>query len=192
MNFWEKDYQNKGINAQRKYPNTDLISFVLSNFKEGNKVLEVGCGSGANIWFLAENGLEVYGIDFSDTGLKLCKEVLDSKKLEANLSKQDMTSLNFEDNFFDGVVDVVSIEVCNNIKKCYQEINRVLKPEGSFFSYTMQKGKEYYKFDYMTLLNKETATPILKEAGFNKVEFEEVHRINGNKVIEYLIIKAKK
>ena len=88
--------------AQRKYPNEELCRFMGRNFFSKNlnelerqeiKILETGCGSGANIWMLAREGFATYGIDLSPEAIKLAELMLDSYGVGAKLSVQDMTCL---------------------------------------------------------------------------------------------------
>src|SRR3989338_994735 len=69
MNIFEKKYQETGFESQRKYPNESLVAFAS---EINGRVLDLGCGSGANTWFLAKEGKETYGIDSSPTAIKLC------------------------------------------------------------------------------------------------------------------------
>ena len=49
------------------------------------KFLEVGCGAGANLAWLAEQGIRISGIDISQEALSLCKKTLKDKGLEKNI-----------------------------------------------------------------------------------------------------------
>ncbi len=80
---WNKDYLKKGLNAQRLYPNEALVQYfgnqgLLSGGKHV-RVLEVGCGSGANLWMMAKEGHDVCGIDYSDEALLLANKHLTKK-----------------------------------------------------------------------------------------------------------------
>ena len=77
-NWYESSYRNLGINAQRKYPNEELSRFIGRRFshlasseKSSLQVLEVGCGSGANLRMLAEEKFNVLGLDISLRALML-------------------------------------------------------------------------------------------------------------------------
>lgn len=57
-NIWNSVFKNQ---EWGKYPSEDLIRFIARNFysiknRLDVKVLEIGCGPGANIWFLAREG----------------------------------------------------------------------------------------------------------------------------------------
>ena len=71
-NAWENIYKRRDWG---RYPNETLVRYLKSNQKlKGKKILEIGCGVGANIWFCSEQGLKTYGIDGSSTAIKKSKE----------------------------------------------------------------------------------------------------------------------
>ncbi len=153
--FYEKSYKDLGFDAQRKYPNEEFCRFMGRNFfhvpterrKEIN-ILETGCGSGANIWMVAREQFNAYGIDLSVEGISLAEKMLDSYGVKANLSVQNMCSLNFPGNYFDAVADVFSSCCLTQIEhQAYlKEIKRVLKSDGLFFSYFPSKKSDTYQF----------------------------------------------
>lgn len=167
VNIFEEQYINKKLNAQRLYPNEGLLCFLggrglLGKNNKDIRVLEVGCGSGANLWMLAKEGFDVYGMDASETGLRLAKEHLNHKwGVDANLHVGTFDNLPYENEFFDIVVDVVSMQhielsIC---RKALKEINRVLKPNGTFYSFRLSDHSAMYfnsgadKLDCATVKN---------------------------------------
>jgi SAM-dependent methyltransferase len=152
--IWEKVFRK---NEWGKYPAEPLIRFVAKNFypkeRKTCKILEVGCGTGANIWFIAREGFSAFGIDASKTAIEKCQKRLYSENLVANLNVGDIDSLPYEDDFFDGVIDNECL-YCNNesdTHKILSEIRRTLKPDGLFFSRTFTNnnyiGKQYREMD---------------------------------------------
>lgn len=144
---FDKQFQEKGMRSQRSYPNEFLIQFIASNFfkfsaddRKKIRILEIGCGSGANLWMLAKEGFEVYGLDSSQTGIDLATRHLEDKwGVRAVLSQGSFTKLPYEDEYFDAVVDVVSLQHLT-VEDCHQaldEVSRVLKKGGVFFSYRL-------------------------------------------------------
>ena len=55
----------------------ELASFYKKKYPkirpEDINILEIGCGSGSNIKYLASLGYNVYGIDISETAVKYAK-----------------------------------------------------------------------------------------------------------------------
>lgn len=126
-----------------KYPGEELIRFIARNFynkpkRKEIKILEVGCGEGANIWFLSREGFDAYGLDGSKVALKKAEKFLDSQNLNANLFHGDAMNLPYDNNTFDAVIDVECI-YANSLKdslNILEEIHRVLKLSGLIFSKT--------------------------------------------------------
>ncbi len=220
MNVWEKQYRERGFNSQREYPNESLIAFVKRNFKSGDKILELGCGSGANIWFLGKEGREVYGIDYSETGIEYCKKMLDKWGTKAKLTIGDIKKLPYENNYFDAIVDVVSVQHLKFREHlgCLQEVHRCLKRGGKFFSYHLGENSISYTNGGGKLIDKNTVDNIvdkdkplagngqtcflsrndyrdlLEQSGFRDVIIDTVTRSYNNQefFIEYLVVNAKK
>jgi ubiquinone/menaquinone biosynthesis C-methylase UbiE len=122
-----------------KYPSENLVRFVgnfFKNKKNNYKTLEIGCGIGANIWYLSKEKFKTYGIDGSNEALKIAKKRMKSESLNANFHCGDILNLPYKNNYFDLVIDVECL-YSNNLfdtKLILSEINRVLKPKGLFFS----------------------------------------------------------
>lgn len=227
-NYFERDYKKYGKKAQRAYPNTELISFIKANIKNiGSKVnkikvLEVGCGTGANLWMLSQEKLDTYGIDNSKTAIGICKKNLHKKKLTAKLYFGTMTKLPFKNDYFDLIVDVVSMQNMSfeNHKVSWRSIYNCLKPGGQFFSFHLGQGSTSFRelrknknnlIDKCTLRNVPEKYPLshksevcflhtkdtskeLESIGFKEIKFEKNTRTYDSEsyLIEYLILTSKK
>tara|TARA_A100000171_G_C2131141_1_gene146809 strand:+ start:1822 stop:2535 length:714 start_codon:yes stop_codon:yes gene_type:complete len=153
-NFYEQSYCDKGITAQRKYPNEELCRFIGRRFgdlshlqKQELKAVEMGCGSGANLWMLAHEGFDTYGVDFSGEALSLCKKTLESYGVGAKLFRTDMKQTSFDHNYFSICVDVFSSNCLdtNQGEQFISEVYRILKRGGTFFSYFPSKCSDAFQ-----------------------------------------------
>ena len=136
---WEKEIYGQGKHLNR-YPFDSVVSFVYRNYprdKERSeiKILEIGCGSGNNLWFAAREGFSVTGIDGSETVINYAKERFQNENLQGDFIVGDFTDLPFDNNEFDMVIDRGAIVCVNHdgAKKTFSEVARVLKPNGLFF-----------------------------------------------------------
>jgi ubiquinone/menaquinone biosynthesis C-methylase UbiE len=227
VKVFDTGYIERGMSSQRSYPNESLIQFLASRYfkvpttqRKDIRILEVGCGSGANLWMLAKEGFDTYGIDSSQTGLDLAQKHLRTKwNVHATLLQADFTELPFEDNFFDVVVDVVSLQhLClEDTRNALGEIRRTLKSKGAFFSYRLSDHSIMYnqmnekRIDAATLQN--ISNPLMPIAnngptsfwspamaaeyyGRSCLKIESIERIGrtyqNNQFVEYLAISATK
>lgn len=128
-----------------RYPPEDLVRFMGRNFKIANRdgisVLEVGCGPGANIWFLHREGYRVAGIDGSPAAIEKARQrLLDENaalhEIEPELVVGNFSSLPWKENSFDVVIDIFAIyaNTIDVIEQTLDEVYRVLKPGGRFYS----------------------------------------------------------
>jgi len=75
-------------------PDKLVIDIVkLLKKRRAVKVLDLGCGAGRHVVYMALQAFEAYGADISETGLKKTNERLKENSLNAFLVKCDMKSL---------------------------------------------------------------------------------------------------
>ena len=132
---WDKVFEKEGkffIKPEK------CVRKVTKFFKkEGIKrVLDLGCGSGRHLVFLAKRGFDVYGIDIAREGIKIAKEWLKEERLKANLKIGDFYKrLPYKDDFFDAIISIAALHhgKIEEIRKLIKEMKRILKPEGLIF-----------------------------------------------------------
>jgi SAM-dependent methyltransferase len=76
--------------------------------------------------------LNISAVDFSSASVRMAVERAESARVEVQFSKDDAQSLSFPDNSFDHVVSCECMEHVLEPSKMASEINRVLKPGGTF------------------------------------------------------------
>jgi len=150
----DESYRRSGFAAQRLYPNEELLRFFGRHYfripvqqRQAVRVLETGCGSGANLWMIAREGFDAHGIELSPEGVALCKKMLAHWQTQATVSLGDMTAIQHPDHSFDAVVDVFS-SYCldeSGFAVFLDEVKRILRPGARFFSYTPSKASDAFR-----------------------------------------------
>jgi SAM-dependent methyltransferase len=140
--YWEGLFASR---AWGLYPAEDLVRFMGRTFRHVSdrsrvRVLEIGCGPGPNIWYLAREGFTVAGIDGSPTAIqqaleRLSRENLPSGQPTVDLRTGDFRQLDWPDASFDAVLDIEALysNRMSGIAESVAEVRRVLKPHGVFF-----------------------------------------------------------
>jgi SAM-dependent methyltransferase len=90
----------------------------------GQRVLDLGCGSGAFLRAAADRGARVYGLDASEALIELARARLP----EADVRVGDMQFLPYEDDFFDVVTGFNSFFFAADMTAALREAGRVAKP----------------------------------------------------------------
>ena len=96
----------------------------------GMKVLDVGCGTGADLKPYGEAGCEMYGIDLSPSMLGRARNKFGGS---ADLRLGDAAHMPFQDRFFDLVMSSYTLHEMPNNRRSYviNEMVRVVKNDGS-------------------------------------------------------------
>ena len=99
------------------------------------KILDIATGTGDLAMNLNRTGAkQIIGLDISPGMLAVGKEKVTEKKLDQTIEMVlgDSENLPFEDNTFDAITVAFGVRNFENLEKGLTEINRVLKPGGTF------------------------------------------------------------
>jgi len=126
-------YDENASNHTDALMNTNRVLAEIANVKEGEQVLDAGCGRGGSSFWLAQHKkASVTGITPVQTQIDECLE----RAKELNLEKQtdfilaDYCNTSFEDNSFDVVWACESLCHAGQKVDFYKEAFRVLKKGG--------------------------------------------------------------
>ncbi len=108
--------------------------FDMANLKGGERVLDLGSGSGMDVFvavFKVGAGGQVSGVDMTDEQLEKSERLRKENHFE-NISfhKGYLEKLPFPDASFDAVISNGVINLCPDKEKVFSEIARVLKSKG--------------------------------------------------------------
>ncbi len=128
-----KAFLHMGISDSDKYHKTDLlkqVKYISEYIKNGRakKVLELGYGRGANLYYLSQlfKDVEFFGIDLSTHPLKKYR----SKNI--TYSKKNFQDLKLYNHVFDLIYAIETICHSDSLDKLFSNINSSLKSGGYF------------------------------------------------------------
>jgi SAM-dependent methyltransferase len=133
---WDEKYGNGHF---QYYPWDFVVTFVVRNAPRDRprsdvRIVEVGCGTGSNLWFAAREGFDVSGIDGSAHAVDFARRRFATDNLKGDFRVGDFTSLPFQDGSFDIAIDRGAL-TCVGLsagRRAIEEVHRVLKPGGRF------------------------------------------------------------
>jgi ubiquinone/menaquinone biosynthesis C-methylase UbiE len=95
----------------------------------GERVLEIGCGTGSDLLQFAKHGAVATGIDITTEHIRLARERVGSL---AQVSHGDGTNIPYPDASFDYVYSHGVLHHLDQPRRMVEEIFRVLRPGGRF------------------------------------------------------------
>jgi ubiquinone/menaquinone biosynthesis C-methylase UbiE len=183
------------------------LKFLFENLKEGEKVLDLGCGNGRWYKIFKEKRVDYFGIDNSEKLIEIAKENFPDAKFFVG----DALNLPFPDNFFD---KIYSIALLHHIPsealriKVLKEAKRVLRPGGILILtcwrvHRLREILAFLKYTFLKIIGKskldfrDTFVPWGKKTlryyhFFTQKELENLVRKVGFEILESGVVKNKR
>jgi ubiquinone/menaquinone biosynthesis C-methylase UbiE len=102
--------------------------------KPPGRSLDVGCGAGTNVLWLAREGFNATGVDLAPGAVEAASKRAESEKSSARFVNGDALNLPFADRSFDVTTDFGCFHTLpvNRRREYAEEIARILVPKGTY------------------------------------------------------------
>lgn len=127
-NFWADKYDRLWVQKYSLKPTRNYILDKVSEIKDKDKILDLGCGPGQLINELLRtyNNIKITGIDFSEKMLLVSK----SRNPEATHINLDVNDLYKLKDSFNLIICTHSLPYYKEPEKVMKELSRLLKNDG--------------------------------------------------------------
>lgn len=135
---WEERYQGGELPWDTGVPDEHLVDLIRSKkVSPPGRALEIGCGTGTNCLWLAEQGFEVVGVDISPTALEVARAKAQDADGDIRFVHLDFLEQDVPDGPFDFVFDRGCFHVFDDGADQVlfaERVARVLAPQGWWLS----------------------------------------------------------
>ena len=173
LNYGYSNHDELDLNERdefNRYP-IQLYDYIASHLDlQGLDVLEVGSGRGGGAEYItrAFKPKSYQGLDLNRNAVEFCNRYYSCSGL--SFVRGNALNLPFENNRFDVVINVESSHRYPNTVKFFQEVHRVLKPQGHFLftdfrdDYLLDRLHRQLLHSKMKMKKKEFITPWIVKA----------------------------
>jgi len=175
--YWDEKYFTQDLN--------EFLEIFVKKFglKSGQRILDVGAGTGVLIPFLLkEVGSDGYvtAIDYAEKMIEKCKSKF-SNTYNLTVQLQDVEELNYRCNFFDAVTCFGLFPHLEDKEKALRNMIEVLKPGGKLIiahALNKEQLKRHHNDSASVVHGDELSDDIemqnlLKKKGFEKISIKE-------------------
>jgi len=177
LELYAKDYFEHGYldkeNQIGLYGNATFFLERLLTYCNKGRLLDIGAASGAYVRAAIDKGWEAYGIELSPLAVAFAKDYW-----KVDLIQGTVEEAHFQNNFFDAIILVHTLEHLPHPLETLKEINRILKRTGMLYvgvpniaSYKAKKlGEKWWALkpaEHLFFFSPKTLKLLLEKAEFD-------------------------
>jgi len=143
---------DKGIKTLTLGKLPKIKQFIVENYvKKGEKLLDIGMGTGTFTIMCAKKGAEVIGIDYSEKMLEVARYHIETEGLKNAITIIEMSVVDldeqFPDNSFDKVISILCFSELYSKEQIYvlNQIFRLMRDNGELILVDEVKPKKIWK-----------------------------------------------
>jgi len=192
----EKWYSSDQIYSYDKGPyrfhlrkRIEYVKKILEEYVKNSrnyKILDLGCGDGANLRWLANFSNDLYGTDYNFLRLVRAEKNMEKEGIHVKIFLTEIMALPFEENSFDIVFFNHVIEHINDDLQALRNIYKITKKGGLVIIGTPNEGAFFWKFaysieprikrqtDHVNFYTAKSFTKLAQKAGFTVKHVEHI------------------
>jgi ubiquinone/menaquinone biosynthesis C-methylase UbiE len=189
---YDRDYIDKKFGGP-DYTHAWIVKLLRPDREK--RLLDIGCSQGYLLTEAVKSGLLAFGIDISQEAVNIARENSPSSKVVCG----DAHKLDWEDNYFDYITNIGSLEHFRDIETSLKEMKRVMKPDGK--ACIMLPNLYYYRHIINKVLWKKDPTShqeierfaslrewrdMIEEGGFKVEEVYKYNKFNRSRLSVFL------
>lgn len=161
---WAKIYDsNKNPTRDLNYQTFREKNFDLS----GKKVLEIGCGTGLNTQFIAQQAKKVMGVDISQKMLQKARQRVKTENVHF-LSADITQNWDFTKESFDIIIANLVLEHIEQLSHIFEEANGILNTKGKMYIAELHPYKQLQN-SQAKFISQKTGKEVLVDAFIHSV-----------------------
>lgn len=205
--YWESKFSEIGTMWGYEPADSAIQTCDLFIRNKIQKVLIPGVGYGRNAKIFIDKGIDVTGIEISDSAIRLAKE---KNKLDFFIHHGSVAQMPFDNNIFDGIFCYALLHLLNKkermqfIKKCFSQLQTngfmifvVVSKKASMYGngrqlsndrFELMKGLNVYFYDL------DSATKEFKDYGLIDIQEidEPIKHMDNQPPLKCILIKCKR
>jgi ubiquinone/menaquinone biosynthesis C-methylase UbiE len=142
-----------------------IADFAQFERARGLRVLEIGCGNGADGAMFAMNGADYTGVDLTATAVEATRKHFAALGLRGAFQIENAEALSFADASFDLVYSYGVLHHTPHPARAFDEVYRVLKPQGHALIMLYHKRSFNYYARILAYMRLRALAFALKRAG---------------------------
>jgi SAM-dependent methyltransferase len=144
INVWDLAYLTGLTPWESDTPPSELTELIEKNIIKPCRVIDIGCGTGTTVVYLAEKGFEAHGLDISSVAISKARKKASSRMVKCTFYNIDFreTSIVRRIGEFELAIDVGcfhSLHPGIDRIKYLNSLNTILKKDGKYLLWCFKK-----------------------------------------------------